>query len=254
MSKEAISEFLKLAPKVSQFKTASSYQIWKKSIHTLLNLYVIPEENLLSLLEFLVRDEVGERVARAQCKDAAHFWDTLDNTYGKGLHCDEADNFFALINPPRTLTSVKDYISYFDEYMHRIDNDYFSEKGKIALFLSPLSNVIADAVRTQHPTNVEETQRLALASGTMTGENIFRPLNHQKPVTSGSTTYSKPSGIECFYCHRRGHTEYYCKKKRFDRNAQIKQSKDYSVGRKNKRYEAKGHRQGFIDISDETKN
>lgn len=110
--------------------------------------------------------------------------------------------------------------------MSRLDEDLFTEKGQIQLFLSPLHNVIAGAVRTQNPTTMKDAKRYALASAPMTRFNIWKPVGREEQYgNSGSYRTSKGFGsggsdrplaveVECFYCHKTGHTSFHCLKRK----------------------------------------
>lgn len=209
MTTDNISKILTAAGKVDKFSSVTAFNSWKQNVHRLLKFYPIPKDQQLDLLYLLVNGEILEKVTRAQCSTVDNFWVTLENSYGQSLHNDDSDNLFNLIVPPKSVTTMTGYITHFDEYIRRFDNDIFSEKAQIRLFLFPLNPIIADAVRTQQLKSVEQVKRLAISNATMVGDKIFRTeANFRSTVfanTNNKETKDKDNiptddKNKCLYC------------------------------------------------------
>lgn len=263
MTTDNISKILTAAGKVDKFSSVTAFNSWKQNVHRLLKFYPVPEDQTLDLLYLLVSGEILEKVTRAQCTTVDNFWTTLENSYGQALNTDDSDNLFNLIVPPTSVTTMTGYIAHFDEYIRRFDNDIFSEKAQIRLFLFPLNPIIADAVRTQQLKSVEQVKRLAISNATMVGDKIFRPIsNFSSTVFSNNTNKTSndkdtPSLVvnnKCLYCQKLGHSISACRKRKNDLIWKNQKGRRFYKTKSNKRYEGKGARKGFIDITDETKN
>lgn len=264
MTTDNISKILTAAGKVDKFSSVTAFNSWKQNVHRLLKFYPIPKDQQLDLLYLLVNGEILEKVTRAQCSTVDSFWVTLENSYGQALNNDDSDNLFNLIVPPKSVTTMTGYITHFDEYIRRFDNDIFSEQAQIRLFLFPLNPIIADAVRTQQLKSVEQVKRLAISNATMVGDKIFRSLTNfnstaffnsaNNNITNNKNTALATNKNKCSYCQKLGHLISECRKRKSDLMWKNQRNKQYRKTRRTGRYDNKGARKGFIDITDESKN
>lgn len=239
--------------KVSKFASVAAYNLWRDNIRDLFEVYPVKANLEIKLLKMSVTGDVGENVSRASCADATDFWKVMDNEYGKGHNCDEPDNFEELLYPTKEISSMKDYISHYDEYAKRLEKNYFTEDGRIAIFLTPLNRVIADSVRTQNPKTLAEAKVHATSSATMCNGILNPKFKGGKSSKTGETVGTSTKGVECFYCHKMGHTANQCYSRKKNLNSQNYSSRKSFNPRRNQRYERKTKRNPFIDISDDSK-
>lgn len=254
MSVANITTILGSSGKTSTFESIFAYSQWKENVTNLLEKYPVPEKQTLLVLKLLVKGEAADKIAYAKITNVEQFWDTLDNPYGKRLN--PLDDLWNLIHPPRNINTMKEYIKHFEEYLSYLPGNWFTDKGKIALFLPPLNQLIGITVRTQNPITLDDAIKYATISAPRSPFGILRLEPNKEPsdiadVYMGTESFSNDNtneiskaDVECYYCHKIGHRSNHCLQKKHDRKSNGQDARHYFNQRRNNRYNSKSKRSG----------
>lgn len=197
----------------------------------------------------------------------ANIYEADDDTYDTN----PSEVMYMLTHPPVTVTTMPEYISYFEKYLDRLPGAFKTPTEEILIFMMPLNPSVTHAVTSQNPKTLLEAEIIATRFSSTLKDSIFREglararintssndssftfetTSHKSPPTNNHEPTKDISLKQCTYCKKRGHLARVCRFRRIDEGEDLG-SRDYYIPRKNKRTNNHIHRKsnrGFIDIN-----